>query len=224
MRCVRVTGSLVTVEMIARACAEVEARNPVTDRGNAVLLVVNDVEAGKVPVEVWMRVRERLISILDDQVAFQHVDLQPAPPRVTEPAPPEPVAQSGDRAVTLRVLVAQHDADFRAQLIACFADAGFDALGVADGAQALRQLAARPAHVIVADFELPKLAGDELLERARAAPSSPLRFAVLMGAKLPEVLVPPCEAADLVVGQPITPLELVERVRGALAARRHRAG
>lgn len=219
MRSVRVTGPLVTVEMLARACADVATRLPSADRGESIFLVVNDVDLGAVPVAVWEQVRERLLAILDEHVSFSEADVQRPEAQGSTTAPAEPTVRSGSRARTLRVLVAEHDASFRAQLLASLSDAGFDALGVGDGGQALRQLVARPVHVVIADFELPKLAGDELLVRARAAHGSPLRLAVLIGAGLPQVLVPDCKAADLVLGQPFTPRSVVERVQAALGTR-----
>lgn len=228
MRSVRVTGPLVTVEMLARACAEAEARVPDGEWSEPIFLIVNEVDLGLVPLAVWEQVRERLVSILDDHVSFEEaVEQRPAARSASAasstPTPPQPVRRSGRRSRPLRVLVAEHDGSFRAQLLAAFAGAGYDVLGVADGLQALRQLGTRPPHVLVADFELPKLAGDELLARARALPSSVVRLGVLVGAALPQILVPEHEAADLVVGQPLTAAGVVEQVRELLAARDKRS-
>lgn len=228
MRSVRVTGPLVTVEMLARACAEAEARVPDGEWSEPIFLIVNEVDLGLVPLAVWEQVRERLVSILDDHVSFEEaVEQRPAarsPSAASStPTPPQPVRRSGRRSRPLRVLVAEHDGSFRAQLLAAFAGAGYDVLGVADGLQALRQLGTRPPHVLVADFELPKLAGDELLARARALPSSVVRLGVLVGAALPQILVPEHEAADLVLGQPLTAAGVVEQVRELLAARDRRS-
>lgn len=253
MRSVRVTGPLVTVEMLARACAEAEARVPDGEWSEPIFLIVNEVDLGLVPLAVWEQVRERLVSILDDHVSFEEAVEQrpaarspaaqspaaptPAAPtpvarssvagspaaRSSTPTPPEPVRRSGRRTRRVRVLVAEHDGSFRAELLAAFAGAGYDVLGVADGVQALRQLGTRPPHVLVADFELPKLAGDELLARARALPSSVVRLGVLVGAALPQILVPEHEAADLVLGQPLTAAGVVEQVREVLAARDKRS-
>lgn len=219
MRSVRVTGPLVTVEMLARACAEAEARVPDGEWSEPVFLIVNEIDLGVVPRAVWEQVRERLVSILDDHVSFEESDEQRPAARSSKPTPAEPVRSSGRRARPLRVLVAEHDGSFRAQLLAAFASAGYHVVGVADGLQALRQIATRPAHVLVADFELPKLAGDELLARARALPGSVVRLGVLIGAALPQILVPEHEAADLVLGQPLTAAGIVERVRELLGSR-----
>jgi CheY-like chemotaxis protein len=208
--------------MLARACAEVAARVPHTERDESVFLVVNDVDLGVVPVVIWEQVRERLLSILDEHVSFAESDVQRPEARAAEPTPAEPTVRSGSRPRAQRVLIAEHDASFRAQLLAHFADDGFEVIGVGDGAQALRQLAARPAQVLVAEFELPKVAGDELLERARAARGSAVRVGVLIGVSLPQVLVPRCAAADIVLGQPFAPRSVVERVRAALGKRARR--
>jgi DNA-binding response OmpR family regulator len=116
------------------------------------------------------------------------------------------------------VLVASHVAHFRAQLLAAFSDAGFEAVGVADGAQAEKQLTSRPTHVLVADFELPKRAGDELLARAWTQHPA-LHVTALVAAELPHMLVPPHDAADLVRGQPLDVPDLVARVRALLDTR-----
>lgn len=223
VRSVRVTGPLLTVEMLARACADVASRLPAAaSRGESILLGVNGADVGVVPVAVWDVVRERLESILDEHVTFVETDDGRAAGRSAATTPPEEPRQSGSPERKLRVLIAQHDAAHRAQLLAAFTGAGFDVLGVGDGTQALRQLAARPAQVLVVDFELPKLAGDELLARARAERGSPVRVGVLIGMDLPHLLVPDCAAADIVMGQPLTASQVVERVRAILGARAER--
>src|SRR5690606_39967688 len=78
VRCVRVSGALVTPEMLARACAEVAARAPFAARTGPVFVVVNGVDVGPVPSGVWERVQERIVSILDEHVTIQEEPHAPA--------------------------------------------------------------------------------------------------------------------------------------------------
>lgn len=205
--------------MLARACAEVAARAPFAARTGPVFVVVNGVDVGPVPSGVWERVQERIVSILDEHVTIQE---EPHAPAHAEAAA-DPM-RSGSRKRAPRALVAVHVASVRTELLACFAREGFDVVGVADGAQARRQLEVRASDVIVADFELPRLAGDELLAEARAKHGAAVRVGVLLGVGLPQILVPEHEAADLVIGQPLTPRGVVERVLGRMGKREREIG
>lgn len=205
--------------MLARACAEVAARSPLAARTDPVFVVVNGVDVGPVPAGVWERVRERVESILGEYVRIREESGRstPAPPAADS-------ARSGWRTRAPRALVAVHDASVRAELLARFAGEGFEVVGVVDGTQARRQIATGAHDVIVADFELPKLAGDELLAQARARHGAAVRVSVLIGTNLPQVLVPEHEAADLVIGRPFTARGVVARVLDRLERRQRGTG
>lgn len=205
MRTVRLRASLLTIDIVARACAEVEsARGRVPTGEPRVLVLVNDETMGVVAEEVWATVSARLSSLLGSMLD-------------SETSEPEPVFESGSRARRTSVLVVQPATDPRARLLAAFAGAGFDAVGLADGQRALSQLALRPVQVLVVEFELPRIAGDELIARARAS-ASPPALTVLLGNALPEVLVP--KGADLVIGQPFEATDVVSAVERALRTAR----
>jgi CheY-like chemotaxis protein len=194
--------------MLARACAEAATTRARTRDEPEVYVLVNGASLGVVSEPVWELVRARLEALLGDEVELTVHD----PDKSTDPPPSH---GSGPRLRRRSVLIVEPDATWRAHLLQAFAAAGFDAAGVADRAQAVKQLAHAPPDVLVAEFELPRMAGDELLAHARAS-AHPPSVTVLIGAGLPQVLVPDTDDADLVVGQPFEPFDLVERVERTL--------
>lgn len=213
MRSVHVIGGLVDLEIIAHACADVAAGESIGDDEPRVRVVVNGETLGLVPSRVWERVRSHLESLLGDDISIDEDASDEA-----KGAAPARARESDRRPPTLRALVAVHVPAVRSALMAALYVAGFDAVAVADGARGVGQLVSHAPHVVVADFELPRVAGDVLLKKAREVRGASLRAAVLIGAALPELLVPPCDAADLVVGQPFDAARVVELVDELLAA------
>ncbi len=209
MRIVHVRGSLVDVEIVRHACDQVREEGGVAPHGPSVRVLVNGEHAGDIPHPVWQRVRADLEAILEDDLTFEERN-----EAATAPSPKRDDAfASGPRGPELRALVAVHVPAMRNALMAALYVDGFEPVAVADGAQALRQLTEHRPHVVIADFELPRVAGDVLLERARRERGTCLRAAVLIGSQLPQVLVPESELADIVVGQPFGAAQLVERIR-----------
>ncbi len=66
-----------------------------------------------------------------------------------------------------RVLVVEDDDDLRRLITIAVADAGYSAVGVADGAAALAACAERDADVILLDLALPRLAGQAFVDAYR---------------------------------------------------------
>ncbi|HZA13343.1 MAG TPA: response regulator, partial [Myxococcaceae bacterium] len=64
------------------------------------------------------------------------------------------------------VLVADDEPSIRHVLTLVLADKGYEVRAVADGDEALRELAARPYDAVVCDVRMPKVSGLELLRRA----------------------------------------------------------
>src|SRR5258706_9065671 len=64
------------------------------------------------------------------------------------------------------VLVVNDEASIRHVLTLVLADHGYDVRAVADGEEALRELAARPYDVVISDVRMPKLDGMSLLKAA----------------------------------------------------------
>lgn len=234
MRTIRVTGPLVTVEMLTRACDDATARLPDGVSVADVHVVVNGAVLGPVREDVWEKVASRVVQVLGEHVAIEEAaeETKPPPARYgslvgeTRSSPPpserSDALQSGPRPRVVRVLIAEHVSTFRAALLAAFTQEGFEAVGVGDGARAERQIAARPPHVLIADFELPKIAGDELIARARLELGSTLEVTVLVGAELPRILVPDHVSADVVLGQPLDAREVLARVQSVLSKRNAR--
>jgi CheY-like chemotaxis protein len=81
---------------------------------------------------------------------------RPAPPAEAPPLPDAP-APLGP------VLLADDSAVVRAKLLRLFQGAGFDAVAVRDGVEALEALARMPFAVLVTDLEMPNMDGFELI-------------------------------------------------------------
>jgi DNA-binding NtrC family response regulator len=74
-----------------------------------------------------------------------------------------------------RVLLVEDDPAVRSALLGALEDAGFEAFGAADAAEALGVLGQYPVTVVVADYHLPGVAGLDLLAAIRGtAPSTSL--------------------------------------------------
>jgi two-component system chemotaxis response regulator CheY len=72
---------------------------------------------------------------------------------------------------------------------------GLDALGVRnytaenDGVEALNRLCARPVHLVVSDYNMPRLDGLQLLQELRARPATAkIAFILVTGAPTPDVV------------------------------------
>ena len=68
------------------------------------------------------------------------------------------------------VLVVDDDPDLRVMLCAILEAEGYTVDSAADGLEALAQLQARQPHVIVADLQMPRMTGQELLGQLRQLP------------------------------------------------------
>jgi len=121
-----------------------------------------------------------------------------------------------DRRVALarqRILVVDDDPDLRAALVAALEVEGFTVDEAEDGIQALERIADAGPDVLLVDYGLPRLAGDELVRRLRA-----------LGVNAPVVLVTAADRAREVaeemgverwVGKPVSLSELLAQVRRA---------
>lgn len=222
---VHVSARGLAAASVARACEEVRRKLGWLGRDTLFLeVLVNGVPIGPVPEPVWQIVHLDLQSRLGGELSV--AEAEPSPDTVPPPIDYDRIigACDDDLPSTQRpeasdvyekqpfVLIAEHVTAVRSRLLASFAAASLDAVAVADGHRAIQAMTARPPVAIIADFELPRVAGDELLIRARAQLGSMLRVSVLVGAELPRMLVPDCSAADAVYGQPIELDEIVSFV------------
>jgi two-component system response regulator AtoC len=113
------------------------------------------------------------------------------------------------------VLVAEDEPSIRHVLTLVLADKGYEVRAVADGDEALRELAARPYDAVVCDVRMPKVDGLELLRRARQEWPD-LTFVVMSAYGSPESAL---EAVALgaydYVPKPFKPEEMVLVLRKA---------
>ncbi len=137
----------------------------------------------------------------------------PAP--VTQPvAQPGPVAADAHR---LRVLVLD---DEPAILITCKRLlARHEVCTSASPREALALLEARAFDVVICDFNMPELRGDEILRRAMAGGFDPRRFVLMTGGELPaEVTVEIDRLQPLLLAKPYTRAELEATLQRAASA------
>lgn len=217
---------------VARACDDVQRKLGWLAKDTTFVdVLVNGAPVGPVPEPVWqivhLELQSRLGSALTVAEAEASVDTVPPPLDYAQiigicdedalPSTHRPEPEASDVYERPQfVLIAEHVGAVRSRLLAAFAAHSLDALAVADGHRAISSLTARPPVAIIADFELPKVAGDELLLRARAQLGRSLQVAVLVGAELPRVMVPDCSAADLVLGHPLELDDIVSFVLSRL--------
>jgi len=102
--------------------------------------------------------------------------------------------------------------------------AGFSVATAKDGADALKMLQSKNFDLMLLDIWMPRMNGLEVLARLKPSPSRP-RVVVMTSDDTPETLLQAVrEHAYEYVKKPIQPGELVEIVRGVLAARPEEPG
>ncbi len=92
---------------------------------------------------------------------------------------------------------------------------GFDVRTYADGDEALRALATRPAELVVLDIKMPRLDGMETLKRLRQNSHVPVIFLTSKDDELDEVLGLRMGADDYIT-KPFSQRLLIERIRALL--------
>jgi DNA-binding response OmpR family regulator len=114
------------------------------------------------------------------------------------------------------VLVVEDDAQLRELYRHACSVAGYGAIGVADGLQALRRIEANPPDVIVLDLGLPHVAGLDVLQEVRANPrTSTTPIVVVTGSSIEHR--PPLDSFAWFLRKPVSPEQLIETID--LAAR-----
>jgi two-component system response regulator ChvI len=99
---------------------------------------------------------------------------------------------------------------------------GFTVRTFADGEEALRALAIRPADLVVLDIKMPKLDGMETLSRLRQTSAVPAIFLTSKDDELDEVLGLRMGADDYIT-KPFSQRLLLERIRSLLRREQNRA-
>lgn len=119
----------------------------------------------------------------------------------------------------LRIVVADDEAHIRHIVSTKLQNAGFEVLPAADGEEALELcLAERPA-LLITDYQMPVLTGLELVQRLRQDDRTRDLPVVLLTARGSDL--EPSEADTgiaLFMSKPFSPRELLERVKGLIAA------
>jgi CheY-like chemotaxis protein len=125
-----------------------------------------------------------------------------------------PMLESAD----LRVLVVDDDAALRRMLNMVLADAGWDVLEAKDGLEAVAVLYSCPYRLVVLlDWKMPEMSGEEVLELVRANPELASRHAYVLitanaAAVTPQLTELLRELCVPVVAKPFSLLDLLDTV------------
>lgn len=125
-------------------------------------------------------------------------------------------------AASLRVLVVDDQLTMRALVRSALQDIGFrDISDAGDGEEGLQSLVAKPAHLIISDFNMPKLDGLGFLRAVRAhEPTKKTAFIMLTGRGDKELVQRAVQfGVNNYIMKPFSPTTLrgkIEQVFGAL--------
>ena len=118
----------------------------------------------------------------------------------------------------LTVLVADDDLDLVRLIARRLANAGFDVITAADGAEALELAQQSLPHLALLDVMMPQLTGIEVMRKLAADPATRTIAVILASASLPQR--PSSDdafaGADDYIRKPFGPTEIPDRVRGVL--------
>ena len=118
---------------------------------------------------------------------------------------------------TPHLLIADDDRAFRETLQDVFASRGFATSLASDGEQAVEIVASTEIHVVLMDFQMPRLSGIEAVRQVKAKRSE-LPCILISGAINDQVLEQAAELAMYhVMAKPIKLAEIRESVRRALS-------
>jgi CheY-like chemotaxis protein len=119
------------------------------------------------------------------------------------------------------VLVAEDYDDVRMLYEECLTRAGFDVLGVANGADAIESARTRSPHAVLMDLQMPEVDGWEAIRRIRALPLERRPYILAITAHIAEgSRVDAYEAgADDFVAKPISPDMICQIILAALKDR-----
>ncbi len=112
-----------------------------------------------------------------------------------------------------RVLLVEDDPAVRSALLGALEDAGFEALGAADAAEALGVLGQRRVTVVVADYNLPGVTGLDLLAAIRGA--TPGTSLILYSGGMTDMLAEEAREFGVraVLEKPVSAERLIEAIR-----------
>jgi DNA-binding response OmpR family regulator len=122
--------------------------------------------------------------------------------------------------MSIKILVAEDDADIRLGLIATLESEGHDVVAASDGAQALKLYGTSPFDLVVLDVMMPKLSGYDVCRELRAKGERvPVLFLTAKGEEIDKVVGLKLGGDDYVT-KPFGVHELLARVEALV--RRHR--
>ena len=117
-----------------------------------------------------------------------------------------------------RVLVAEDYDDVRLLYEECLTRAGFDVVGVTNGAEAIESAREAPPHAVLMDLQMPNVDGWEAIRRIRALQLEPRPYILAITAHIADgSRVDAYEAgADDFVAKPISPDMICQIIQAAL--------
>jgi len=122
-----------------------------------------------------------------------------------------------------RVLVVDDYEDARVMYVEFLRFVGYDAIGAADGVEALHCAAARSCDLIVLDIAMPKFDGLTVLRQLRSNPSTRSTPVIILSASVEKQVGDEARAAgaDLFLSKPCSPEQLEEAISQVLMKRGH---
>ncbi len=121
--------------------------------------------------------------------------------------------------VKIRIIVAEDDSDILDLVIFKLTQAGYEAVGFADGVSALAAIEAHPPRLAIIDVMMPGLSGIDVLRKVRANEATKDLDVILLTARSRDSDVDAgfaTGASDYVI-KPFSPRELIHRVNTLLA-------
>jgi DNA-binding response OmpR family regulator len=123
------------------------------------------------------------------------------------------------QATSKHIVVADDDPDILDLVVYILTQAGFDTVGVTDGAAALAAIEADPPRLAILDIMMPGMSGIEVLRNVRASETIGDLGVILLTARARDSDVDSgfaTGASDYVI-KPFSPRELLQRVNAVLA-------
>lgn len=115
-----------------------------------------------------------------------------------------------------RILVVEDDPEVARLLCLSLIRDGLECEVATEGMTALRMFEEKPSHLVLLDWMLPSMGGQEVLDALRAKSDVPV---IVVSALADESTTAVFRGADGQIGKPFNPMRLLRRVRELLAER-----
>lgn len=122
------------------------------------------------------------------------------------------LAQTGNKAMSKRIMVVDDNSDIRGVVVATFENEGWTAIGVPDGPSAVKRLSEINPDLIILDILMPGMSGIDVCREIRQRSSVPIIFLSARDEDVDRIVGLELGADDYVT-KPFNPRELVARAK-----------